>query len=110
MLEIIHHLSAGFKAYMTDYTYIAMDEMRQACGGSGYHMASGVASNWANNAPLVTYEGVNTVMMQQSARLLLKQMKVLASGKRSQGYMSYLNDVESLINGKSHAKTVAGFI
>ena len=28
MLEIIHHLSAGFKAYMTDYAYIAMDEMR----------------------------------------------------------------------------------
>ena len=110
MLEIIHHLSAGFKAYMTDYAYIAMDEMRQACGGAGYHMASGVASNWANNAPLVTYEGVNTVMMQQSARLLLKQMKILASGKKCMGYMSYLNDIASLTAGKSHAKSVDSFI
>ena len=110
MLEIIHHLSAGFKAYITDYAYIAMDEMRQACGGAGYHMASGVASNWANNAPLVTYEGVNTVMMQQSARLLLKQMKILASGKQCMGYMSYLNNIASLTTGKSHAKSVDSFI
>ena len=43
MLEILHHLSSGFKAYVTEYTYIAMDEMRQACGGAGFHIASGVA-------------------------------------------------------------------
>lgn len=77
MLDIIHHLSAGFKAWWADYTYIAMDEMRQACGGAGYHMASGVALTWKNGAPHPTHEGVNVVMMQQSSRLLLKQMKVL---------------------------------
>ena len=78
MLETLHHLSSGFKAYVTEYTYIAMDEMRQACGGAGYHMASGVASNWQNNAPLVTFDGVNVVMMQQSSRLLIKQLKLHA--------------------------------
>ena len=41
-----------------------MDEMRQACGGAGFHMASGIASNQLNNIALATYEGVNTVMMQ----------------------------------------------
>ena len=64
MLEILHHFSSGFKAYLTEYAYIAMDEMRQACGGAGFTMASGISLNFGNNAPLVTFEGVNTVMMQ----------------------------------------------
>ena len=72
MLDILHHLTSGLKAYASDYAYNAMDEMRQACGGAGYHIASGVATNFTNWAPLVTYEGVNTVMMQQSSRYLLK--------------------------------------
>lgn len=110
MLEVLHHLSSGFKSYVTDYCYVAMDEMRQACGGAGFHMASGVASNWANNAPLVTYEGVNTVMMQQSSRLLLKQTALLAQGKKCVGYMAYLNDTEKLLRGKSHARNVEDFL
>ena len=110
MLEILHHLSSGLKAYMTDYAYVAMDEMRQACGGAGYHMASGVAQNWANNAPLVTYEGVSVVMMAQSSRLLLKQTKLLAKGQKCEGYMAYLNDTEKLLSGKSHATTVEEFL
>lgn len=46
MLDILHHLSSGFKAYWSDYAYIAMDEMRQACGGAGFHLASGIAYHW----------------------------------------------------------------
>jgi len=64
MLELMHHFSSGFKSYMTDYAYVAMDEMRQACGGAGFTMASQVSLNWSDAAPLVTFEGVNTVMMQ----------------------------------------------
>ena len=64
MLEMLHHFSSGFKSYMTDHAIAGMDEMRQACGGAGFHLASGVALHWANSAPLATYEGVNTVMMQ----------------------------------------------
>ena len=45
MLDILHHLTSGYKAYMTEYAYKALDEMRQACGGAGYHIASGVALN-----------------------------------------------------------------
>ena len=28
MLETLHHLTSGFKAYITEIAYIAMDEMR----------------------------------------------------------------------------------
>ena len=64
MLEILHHFSSGFKAYLTEYAYIAMDEMRQACGGAGYHIASGVATNYLNNAHLSIVEGAYAVMIQ----------------------------------------------
>ena len=42
-LEVLHHVTSGFKAYLSDYAYRAMDEMRQACGGAGYHIASGIS-------------------------------------------------------------------
>ena len=28
MLEVLHHVTSGFKAYCTDYAYVAMDEIR----------------------------------------------------------------------------------
>ena len=65
-------MSAGLKAYCTDYAYAAMDSLRLACGGAGFLMASGLPFNFVNNAVVVTYEGVNTLMYQQSARFLLK--------------------------------------
>ena len=49
-------------------------------------------------------------MIQQSSRLLLKQAKLLAKGKKCEGYMAYLNDTKDLIRGKSGAKTVEEFL
>jgi len=52
--------------------YNGLDEMRQACGGAGFLLSSGVASWWGDCAPLPTFEGVNVVMFQQASSLLLK--------------------------------------
>ena len=71
-LDILHHLTAGFKAYITEYTHLAIDALRQSCGGAGFHMASGIAYTWLNNAPAPTYEGVNVVLYQQASRLIIK--------------------------------------
>ena len=73
-------------------------------------MASGIALNQLNNLGMVTYEGVNTVMMQQSSRFLLKQFKGMSKGKKCEGYMEYLNNTEELIRRKITAKTVTDFI
>jgi hypothetical protein len=44
-----------------------------------------------------TFEGDNVVMMQQSAKYLIKQYKKALKGKnKPQGLMSYLNEVEHL--------------
>ena len=61
-LEILHHLTAGFKAYYADYGYAALDQLRQSCGGTGFLMASGLAYNQVTHAPHPTHEGVNVVM------------------------------------------------
>ena len=66
--------------------------------------------NQMQNLGLVTYEGVNTVMMQQSSRLLLKQAENAAKGMKCEGYMAYLNDTEQLLKGKSNATTVNEFL
>ena len=64
LLEVLHHITSGLKAVLCDYQSKACDEMRQACGGAGYHIASGVATNYLNNAHLSIVEGAYAVMIQ----------------------------------------------
>ena len=47
LLDILHHFSAGMKALATEICYVGMDELRQACGGSGFLLSSGIADMWA---------------------------------------------------------------
>lgn len=74
LLDVVHHLSAGLKALGTNYAYYGIDELRQACGGAGLTLASGIGDLWGDVAPYVTLEGVNTVMFQQCTRYLMKQV------------------------------------
>ena len=78
MLEVLHHLTAGMKAFYTENVYNGTDELRQACGGAGFLMASGIADLWAEGSPTPTFEGVNNVMYQQCSRLLLKEATKVA--------------------------------
>lgn len=72
LLDICHHFTAGMKAIATEMQYKGTDECRQACGGVGYHIASGLVSTFTDHATMPTFEGVNVVMLQQSSRYLLK--------------------------------------
>lgn len=86
MLDELHHLTSGVKAFATDCAYIGNDEMRQSCGGAGFTMASGIAQIWADTSPMPTFEGVNVVMYQQSARYLFKQINEKNKGKTKHGF------------------------
>jgi len=60
-------------------------------------------------APNTTYEGDNTVLYQQSARLITKTWKKLylkEEGEKATGLLSYLNEVDSLLSSKSSIKSV----
>lgn len=86
MLDELHHLTSGIKAFSTDCAYSGNDEMRQSCGGAGFSMASGIAQMWADTAAMTTFEGVNVVMYQQSSRYLFKQLNNANKGKTLQGF------------------------
>ena len=41
-LDILHHLSSGFKASFTRIAYDGIDTIRQSCGGAGFSAFSGL--------------------------------------------------------------------
>lgn len=62
MIDMLHHFTSGFKTACAEYVIYGVDELRQACGGAGYLLSSGIAANWLEVAPYATFEGVNVVM------------------------------------------------
>lgn len=64
LLDNLHHFSSGCKALYTEFIYVLGDELRQACGGAGFLLSSGITDWWSDTAPAPTFEGVNVVMTQ----------------------------------------------
>mmetsp|Transcript_2379 Transcript_2379/g.2329 ORF Transcript_2379/g.2329 Transcript_2379/m.2329 type:complete len:82 (-) Transcript_2379:274-519(-) len=42
LLDLAHHLSAGFKSLYTYLTYEGLNTIRQSCGGAGFSAFSGL--------------------------------------------------------------------
>ena len=106
LLDILHHFTSGMKSISTDMMYRGTDELRSSCGGAGFHVASGLVTGFTDHAPLATFEGVNTLMTQQSSRYLIKQVKKAKSGKTCKDYFEYINHLSKLVSSKSEAKTL----
>ncbi|XP_059433640.1 acyl-coenzyme A oxidase, peroxisomal [Corylus avellana] len=71
----VHALSAGLKAYVTSYTAKSLSICREACGGHGYAAVNRFGSLRNDHDIFQTFEGDNTVLLQQVAADLLKQYK-----------------------------------
>eukprot|EP00245_Coleochaete_scutata_P005256 TRINITY_DN18686_c0_g1_i1.p1 TRINITY_DN18686_c0_g1~~TRINITY_DN18686_c0_g1_i1.p1 ORF type:complete len:686 (-),score=144.71 TRINITY_DN18686_c0_g1_i1:359-2416(-) len=71
----VHALSAGLKAYISSYTARSLNTCRESCGGHGYAAVNrfGILRN--DHDIFQTFEGDNTVLLQQVAADLLKQYK-----------------------------------
>lgn len=74
--------------------------MRQSCGGAGFLQSSGLATLYADNVPLVTYEGVNVLMSQQSSRYLMKMVEKVKQGKPVDTSFQYIADAQKLLTSK----------
>ena len=90
-------MTAGLKSYGTEMCYVGIDELRQACGGAGFLLSSGIADWWSDIAPYPTFEGVNPVMTQQASRLIFKQLKAAQKGKKVLPLFSYLKDTKAIL-------------
>jgi len=71
-VEEVHALSAGLKAQVTAYTAQALSTCREACGGHGYAAVNRLGALRSDHDIFQTFEGDNTVLLQQVAATLLK--------------------------------------
>lgn len=103
VLPELHALSSGLKAVCTWVTADGIEACRQACGGHGYSLLSGLPTLLASYVQNVTWEGDNNVMCLQTARFLVKSLMSVLSGKQLVGSARYLEGLE----GERAAKCAA---
>ncbi|CAI5461813.1 unnamed protein product [Closterium sp. Yama58-4] len=115
LVSEVHVLSAGLKAYVTSYTQAAISTCREACGGHGYAAVNRFGRMRNDHDIFQTFEGDNTVLLQQVAADLLKHYKEKFSGgalsvgwnylRDSMGtYLSQTNPVTTHREGQSHLR------
>lgn len=70
----MHSSSAGYKALFTWFMQDALQAAREACGGQGYKSENRIAPLRADRDVMLTFEGANSVMMQQVGKSLLTEI------------------------------------
>ncbi|EOA12483.1 hypothetical protein CARUB_v10025999mg [Capsella rubella] len=88
----VHALSAGLKSYVTSYTAKSLSVCREACGGHGYAAVNRFGSLRNDHDIFQTFEGDNTVLLQQVAADLLKRYKEKFQGGTLTVTWSYLRE------------------
>jgi len=109
LLADLHAIISGIKALFTYYTTDGLEIARQCCGGAGFAMNSGVAHKALHYKPMITLEGENIVLYQQTARALLKTLSSIMKGKEVSNFNSYLTHVQDLVEKKCSAKSDSCF-
>ena len=69
--KVVHVLSSGLKAAATWHRVQILQECRECCGGMGFLAANKIGPMLNDMNVDVTFEGDNTVMMQQVAKSLI---------------------------------------
>lgn len=111
----VHSLSAGLKAYVTSYTAKSLSTCREACGGHGYAAVNRFGSLRNDHDIFQTFEGDNTVLLQQVAADLLKQYREKFQGgtlavtwnylrESMNTYLSQPNPVTTRWEGEEHLR------
>ncbi|XP_022154788.1 peroxisomal acyl-coenzyme A oxidase 1 [Momordica charantia] len=99
-----HACTAGLKSITTAATADGIEECRKLCGGHGYLCSSGLPELFAVYVPACTYEGDNIVLLLQVARILMKTVAQLASGKKPVGTISYMGRAQHLLECSSNVQ------
>ncbi|CAF1500184.1 unnamed protein product [Adineta ricciae] len=92
-LPQLHALSCGFKGYTLSISERIAQICRVACGGHGFLVASGLVTSRNGIDGGCSAEGDNVVLLQQTARYLLKRMQQVEENNSGSLHSSvaYLN-------------------
>nr|CAD7602534.1 unnamed protein product [Timema genevievae] len=95
----VHGLSSAGKPVCSWLSRDAIQECREACGGHGYLKVSGLGDLRNNNDACCTYEGENSVLIQQTSNWLL-QLWSRRDDKSHGAITSPLGSVDFLSNAQ----------
>jgi len=93
LVEEVHALSAGLKAYTTRFTQNALSVCREACGGHGYAAVNRLGALRSDHDIFQTFEGDNTVLLQQVSGLLLKEYRSQFQGAPLSSTFAFLRQL-----------------
>jgi len=82
-LAEIHAISSVLKPYASWVAQKGIQECRELCGGLGYSAYNRLGSLREDNDVNATWEGDNNVLLQQTGKFILDNLKKLKSGKKS---------------------------
>ena len=98
----IHVISCASKPISSWTTQSVIQECREACGGHGYLKAARLSDLRNSNDPLLTFEGDNNVLLQQTSNFLLSSFEEYLKTKQLAdspiGITDYLTNFEKNIN------------
>lgn len=80
-LEFLHAISTFIKSYSSTAAQRTYQEVRESLGGFGYSFYSELHSMLNDNDVNLTWEGDNKVLLQQTARFILKNCNRIQNGK-----------------------------
>jgi len=77
----LHATTCALKSCCTALAADGMEECRRACGGHGFHNASGLPKLYADYFQHFTPEGDNWLLTQQTSSIVLRTLQALDAGQ-----------------------------
>lgn len=115
----VHALSSGLKAVVTENTQRFLAVLRESCGGHGYAAYNRFGRMREDHDIYQTFEGDNTVLLQQVSQMLLKNFSrqftqgnqvagmIQFFGKSMSSMVTNLNPISTRLSSKSHLRNPA---
>ncbi|ETK89592.1 hypothetical protein L917_06221, partial [Phytophthora nicotianae] len=104
MLVVGHAMSCGLKVLASEMACNGIETCRRACGGHGYLLSSGLPVLLGDVLQMVTAEGENFVLCQQTARALLKVHGQFVSNGQLPSAMQFIANIGKPIQAQPRSE------
>lgn len=106
LLGEVHAASSGLKSLTTMLAGDGIETLRKACGGHGFLTVSGLPDLFAGYVGVLTAEGENYLLTQQTARAMLAALQRAMQGKPVLGSSAYVQNWSAELAARCPAASV----